>query len=177
MIPAYIIHKKDCSERIPIVNELIQKTNAKLVKAIYYEKNGKKGCRESHTLVANSAKSSHPNSYYLVFEDDCVLLEGWEKALENYENYDIIYLGCNDVCVQTIFGTHALLISPKVRDLIIQHTEEFSEEFEAFDWILSAIIREYRLNLKVMMPNVAIQKEGVISLITGKPRNLLKVFS
>lgn len=177
MIPAFVIHKKDCSERIPIVCDLIDKTNATIVNAIYYEKNGKKGCRESHLLVAKCVKSSNPNSYYLVFEDDCVLKDGWEKALEKYEEYDIIYLGCNDVCVHTIFGTHALIISPKVRDLIIQHTEEYSKENEAYDWILSAIIRNYKLKIKVIIPNVAIQKEGVISLITGNPRKVLKVFS
>lgn len=176
MIPAYIIHKKNCVERIPIVCDLVQKTKATIVNAIYYEKNGKKGCRESHLLVAKSAKYSNPNSYYLVFEDDCILEDGWEKALQ-YDNYDIVYLGCNGGCSHTIFGTHALLISPKVRDFIIQHTEEYSQEFEEFDWILSAILRNYTLRVKVMIPNVANQKEGLISLITGQPRNLLKVFS
>lgn len=137
----------------------------------------KAGCRASHLKVAQMAKELYPTKHYLVFEDDCVLSEDWKACLEGMEIADVLYLGYNDKCRHTTFGTHALLISPKARDNILSKTETLVDsvlDIGAYDHILSKLCRQE--GLLTAMPPVnekdrwAWQQKGIQSLITGRLR-------
>jgi GR25 family glycosyltransferase involved in LPS biosynthesis len=113
----------------------------------------------------------------LVFEDDCVLSEDWERCIEGMEMADVLYLGYNDKCSHTTFGTHALMISPKARDKIIEEADKIKNEVVdkgAFDHILSLLCR--REGLLTALPKIedkerwAVQKKGLVSMITGRAR-------
>jgi GR25 family glycosyltransferase involved in LPS biosynthesis len=176
MLPAFIIHDSSCSERTEIVKELVKKTHATLVWAVMMP-NGKDGCRMSHQAVARLARRLHPTSHYLVFEDDCVLSEDWQKCIEGMEVADILYLGYNGKCEHTTFGTHALMISPKGRDKILSESEKLSDQVVdkgAYDHILSKLCRQEGLLTAMPPPDEkekwAWQKKGLKSLITGQIR-------
>ena len=171
-----MIHDNQCTARDSIVKDLVHKTKATLFQS-YMLQNRNEGCMNSHIGVARLAKALHPLSHYIVFEDDCILEEGWEEALKGLEFADVVYIGYTDKCLEATFGTHALLLSPKARDVIIEHTREeglhVQEKF-AFDWILSALSRKY--GLITCMPKIedrekwCHQKRGLVSQITGKIR-------
>jgi hypothetical protein len=176
VIPAFIIHNPSSSERTEIVKELMLKTKGMIVQAILLP-DGVEGCRQSHSAVARLARSLYPLQHYLVFEDDCVLSEDWERCLEGMEMADVLYLGYNDKCEKATFGTHALMISPKARDKILAESDSLAKIVErknAMDWILSKLCRQEGL-LTAMPPldekeRWAWQKRGIKSLITGQIR-------
>jgi GR25 family glycosyltransferase involved in LPS biosynthesis len=177
MIPAYVLHHPSCHERTEIVKDIVDKTKATVFES-YLLPNGKDGCRWSHIGVAKLAKSLHPEKSYLVFEDDCALEEGWQEGLKGVEFADVVYLGYTDRTKDTLFGTHALYISPKARDVIIEHTEEHKNEVPdkgAYDFILSLLCRRY--GLITCMPRFSdkdkycSQKKGLRSQITGRIRD------
>jgi hypothetical protein len=176
MLPAFIIHNTSSSERDDVVKDVQSKTKAMVVEGVF-EPNRKDGCRHAHQHVARLAKSLHPTKHYLVFEDDCVLSEDWERCIEGMEVADILYLGYNDKCSHTVFGTHALMISPKARDKIVSDSEKLKDEVidrGAYDHVLSKLCRQE--GLLTAMPPVdekerwAWQKKGLKSTITGKVR-------
>jgi len=176
MLPAYIIHNSSSSERDEIVKELLLKTKGMVVEGIF-EANRKDGCRHAHQSVARLARSLHPTKHYLVFEDDCVLSDDWERCIEGMEVADVLYLGYNDKCSHTTFGTHALMISPKGRDKILSDSEKLKDEVidkGAYDHVLSKLCRQEGL-LTAMPPldekeRWAWQQKGLTSTITGKTR-------
>lgn len=165
-----------CSERTEIVKDLLKKTNGMIVSAIMLP-DGLEGNRQSHSAVARLARSLHPTKHYLVFEDDCVLSEDWEKCIEGMEMADVLYLGYNDKGSDITYGTHALLISPKGRDKILSESEKVGKIVDrknAMDHILSKICRQEGL-LTAMPPfhereRWAEQKKGIKSLITNQIR-------
>jgi GR25 family glycosyltransferase involved in LPS biosynthesis len=172
---AFVIHDFEEVSREEIVNDIIHKTKATVFQSCVLT-NGAEGCMKSHIAVARLAKTMC-SGHYLVFEDDCVLEDNWQDALKGMEFADVLYLGYNDKCDKATFGTHALYLSPKARDVIIAHTNEFAKQVEvpfAFDWILSGLCRKY--GLIVVMPKVedkeryCHQKRGLVSQITGKVR-------
>ena len=170
-LPSFVIHNDSCVERYDLVKALKEKTNAVVFDAVMLE-NGKDGCRKSHIEVARFAKVSYPNSRYIVFEDDCVLSEDWEDVIEVSQDIDVVFIGVNDLCDDIIFGTHALILSPKARDVIVEKTEEccsLVSNTGAFDHILSYLIRKYNLSVKIY--RLAMQQEGLRSLITGEFRS------
>ena len=176
MYPAFVIHHTSSTDRVEIVKDIVKKTDATIVQSILLP-NRKLGCTASHLSVAKLAKSLFPLQSYLVFEDDCVLSENWMDALKGVESADVVYLGYNDKCEHTVFGTHALLISPKARDAIIEEADKVKDEVidkGAYDHILSLLCR--RKGLQVAMPKkefrgtFAHQKKGLISTITGRAR-------
>ena len=175
--PAFIIHHSNSSERAELVKDLQRKTGAILVEAIMLP-DGLEGNKESHLAVARLAKSLHPDKHYLVFEDDCVLSEEWNKAIEGMQIADVLYLGYSDKCEHTTFGTHALLMGPKGRDALLHRANIVCHQVlrkQAMDHILSRICREEGL-LVAMPPFVAreyfaYQKKGIKSLITGQIRD------
>lgn len=175
--PAFVIHDNQCYERDEIVKQLVDKTKATVFQS-YILKDGAEGCMASHIGVARLAKGLHPTNHYLVFEDDCVLEEGWEEALKGLEFADVVYVGYNDKCDKATFGTHALLLSPKARDCILDHAREIGSEIRpkwAMDWILSRLCREY--GLITCMPKMddrekwCHQKRGLVSQITLRVRH------
>ena len=177
--PAYIIHHSSCVEREPLVKDLVEKTGGVVIPALFLQDRNA-GCTKSHHAVAWIAKQQYPDSPYLVFEDDCVLEDNWEEALEFFEKShhfdDIVYLGYNDQCEKTVFGTHALLMTPKARDILLEKQEMFMKIVEvknANDWILSALCRHYNLKFSLPIPKNrwCHQKTGLRSTITGNIRS------
>jgi len=176
MLPSFIIHHPSSVERSGIVKDLITKTGGTVVEACLMT-DGKAGCRASHLKVAKIAKELCPTKHYLVFEDDCVLSDDWNYCIEGMEVADVLYLGFNDKCHHTTFGTHALMISPRARDKILSQTEALAGSVidkGAYDHILSQLCRQE--GLLTAMPPVdekdkwAYQKKGLRSLITGTLR-------
>lgn len=177
MIPAYIIHSKTCSERTDLVMKLQSLTNATVVDAVMLPI-PVEGCLKSHIKVAELALANHPNDPYLVFEDDCVLKEGWDLIMKEFPTADLIYLGYTDACEEAIFGTHGMFISPSFRDIIIAHALEYAlkVKFPFYaDWVISKLYKDF--NMKVYSPHHyfrekwCYQKKGLKSQITGKIRN------
>jgi GR25 family glycosyltransferase involved in LPS biosynthesis len=176
MLPAFVIHNPSSSERTEIVEKLVSQTKATVVSAVMMP-NGKDGCRASHQAVARLARALHPTKHYLVFEDDCVLSDDWERCIEGMEVADVLYLGYNGKSEHTTFGTHALMLSPKARDKILSGSEKLKDEVidkGAYDHILSKLCRQEGL-LTAMPPldekeRWAVQKKGLKSLITGQIR-------
>ena len=176
MLPSFIIHHPSSVDRSEIVNELVLKTNGVVVEACLMP-DRKAGCRSSHLKVAQMAKDQYPTKHYLVFEDDCVLSDDWAYCIDGMEVADVLYLGYNEKCWHTTFGTHALMISPKARDKILSQTEALAGSVidkGAYDHILSKLCRQE--GLLTAMPPVdekdkwAYQKKGLRSLITGNLR-------
>jgi GR25 family glycosyltransferase involved in LPS biosynthesis len=176
MIPSFVIHNSSSKDRDLFVDALLKQTRATVFEAIMTPK-GVDGCRQSHINVAKLAKQLHPTSHYIVFEDDCILSENWQEILKGYEFADVLYLGYNDRCSKAVFGTHALYLSPKARDVIIEGAERYKDCVEnkgAYDWILSLLCRKY--GLITCMPKMenrelfCHQAKDVVSLITGQTR-------
>lgn len=176
MYPSFVIHHQGSTDRDDLVVNIVKETGAIIFQSIWLD-NKHKGCSLSHVQVAKMALKLFPLKHYLVFEDDCVLSENWADCLKGLEMADVVYLGYNGKCEHTIFGTHALLLSPKARDAIIDFTSEVAEDVVhkwAFDHILTRICRTK--GLVVAMPKLehkevyAVQKKGLISTITGKER-------
>lgn len=175
MIPAFVIHSLEQSDREDIVQDIIKKTKATVIPAIMIKENGTKGCTLSHIEVAKMAKDAYPEQSYLVFEDDCILKDGWESVLEENQDCDLIYLGYNGLCEHTIFGTHALYITPKMRDFIIEYAEQASSYVRliwAYDHILSLLsqVGGFKICIPKEKDKYAYQKPGLKSYITGNIR-------
>ena len=174
MFPSFVIHSPTHTDRNEIVEDIVNKTGAIQFQS-YLLSDPVRGCLASHVGVAKLAKSLHPESHYLVFEDDCELLD-WQIPIQDASGFDVVYLGYNDKCEWATFGTHALLISPKARDLIIEKVLLWSpvDKKSAYDHLLSRLCREE--GLKVCMPKYEMretfcrQKKGLKSTITGNIR-------
>ncbi len=175
MIPAFVIHADSAVERNPLVDQIVKKTGAIIVEAVMIS-NGAEGCTRSHVEVAKLAKELYPHDSYLVFEDDCVLSDGWDRIIRDNPTADVIYIGYNDLCEHTIFGTHALMMSPKARDLFLQQWKIIGEKVEnkmATDWILSRLFVENKLHTVIPrkeFKDLAMQKKGLVSTITKRVR-------
>ena len=176
MFPAFVIHHNSTTERKDLVDDIVKKTGAIQFQS-YLLQDRVVGCTFSHIGVAKLARSMFPDKSYLVFEDDCVLLDDWDYIVKTFPDYDILYLGYNSRTPDKVFGTHALYISPKGRDAIISLAEGQVEEVfrkEPYDWLLSDLCREKGLSVCIpkveMKDNWCVQKKGLVSLITGKER-------
>lgn len=173
---AFIIHSSACQERREVVDELVKRTGGEVVDAVMLE-NRVEGCMRSHLKVAALAKQVAPNEPYMVFEDDCILEDGWDGILSQSQFADLLYFGYTDANKDTIFGTHALWISPRLRDLFLEKGEEYTFKVRAswaVDWIIPKLCQDFKLN--VFRPTYelrekwAYQKRGLTSQITGKIR-------
>lgn len=173
---AYIIHHDQCLDRKDSVQELQQRTGAEIVDAVW-EDDRVKGCKLSHMKVAWQSKQDNPNKPYIVFEDDCEILEDNDVILSSLPDADVVYFGFNSMGYHKegkyplIFGTHALKISPKARDVIL-HYAEWSQE--PFDHILSKLCHSFHLTVShhdwSNRETYVRQRKGLISTITQKPR-------
>lgn len=178
MPPAFVIHYSGCKDRDEVTADLINKTKATLVESCWLPEHPLRGNTLSHIQVAKLAKTLHPTQHYLVFEDDCELAEDWSDCLKGMEFSDVLYLGYTDKSKDVTYGTHALYLSPKARDVIISHAEGLGNRVDrkfAFDHILSKLSREQGLITcipkKEECQRYAQQKKGLKSYITGKIRN------
>lgn len=177
MLPAFVIHHSAHSERDEVVKQIQEKTKAITFEA-HILPDRVRGCLFSHIGVAKLARSLYPTSSYLVFEDDCELSDDWDKLLADVSGVDVCWLGYTDKCDWATFGTHALVLSPRARDLVIEKACLYGKDtFEknAYDHILSKMAREE--GLKVAMPpydrrkEFCRQKKGLVSTITGRVRD------
>ena len=133
MLPCYIIHNYEQVERKEIVEKLIEMTGAKVVEAVWSKENPVWGCRESHKKVAKIAKQEYPDSAYLVFEDDCEIVDpSFLKIILEHTDVDILYFGINGFCVhqkpfplQHSWGTHAMMMAPRARDMLLEKEEKY----------------------------------------------------
>ena len=187
MLPAYIIHNSDQVERKEIIEKLIQTTGAKVVEAVWNTKDPVWGCRESHKKVARLAKEEHPDRSYLVFEDDCEIVNPnfLELLLENPE-VDILYFGVNGFCTHQLpfklrhsWGTHAMMMTPKARDIFLANEAEYLQmRFPLGNHPLDQLfcVMEAKEDLKVWKPDERTmkkwvrQKPGLKSAISGSIR-------
>jgi hypothetical protein len=178
MIPAFVIHDSQCHERDEIVQDIVNKTGAIVVEAILC-KHGAEGCTKSHLKAAELAKELFPHESYLVFEDDCCLIDGWDDIVKKNRGADLIFVGYTDMCEHTVFGTHSLYVSPKTRDCFLLQAEEIGRSLPmphtmATDWIYSRLVGRNNLRCVLPMPNekniYCFQKKGLRSTITGKIR-------
>lgn len=176
MIPAFVIHDMNNQERKETVRALCEKTGASIVNAIVLP-NGREGCLKSHIKVAQLAQQLFPDQHYLVFEDDCVLEEGWDCILKEFPNGDLVYLGYTEASKDTIFGTHGMCISPRLRDIILAHGLDYAFKVRfpwAADWVIPKLCKDY--GMEVYRPAYeykelwCYQKRGLKSQITGKIR-------
>lgn len=175
MLPAFVLHNSASTERDEIVRELVKKTGATQFQSFLLD-DRVMGCLESHLGVAKIAKALHPTSDYLVFEDDCELFDGWEQ-MRDVSGVDVVWIGYTDRCEHSTFGTHALRMSPRARDKILELSYSVGRRTQAknaFDQVLSKICREEGLSEAMpkyeMREQFAKQKRGVVSLITRRPR-------
>lgn len=180
--PSFVIHSSLSSDRNELVEKIVKETGAEVVEAVWYPDDGKKGCRESHKKVAQMAKDRAPEASYLVFEDDCEFVsDRWYYPTVAGEDLDLVYFGVNGYGKffgqMYSYGTHAMLVSPKVRDLILEQTDDLVDkvyEKGAFDHILNKIC--YDNNCTVWRPTAkdgerwVRQAKGYKSTITGKLR-------
>jgi hypothetical protein len=181
MLPSFIIHHPSSVERSGIVKELITKTGGTVVEACLMS-DGKAGCRASHLKVAKIAKELCPTKHYLVFEDDCEFVsDRWNFPMIAGEEIDLVYFGVTGYGKffgqMYSYGTHAMLVSPKVRDLILDQTDSTVDkvyETGAFDHILNKIC--YDNNCTVWRPTAkdgerwVRQAKGYKSTISGNIR-------
>ena len=176
MFPAFVIHHPIHTERDDIVSDLVKKTGATQFQS-YLLSDPVRGCLMSHIGVAKLARSLHPDSHYIVFEDDCELSENWQLPLQDASGFDITYIGYNDKCEWATFGTHAMLVSPKARDILIDKVAlwgPMEHDRNACDHIISKMCRVE--GLSVCMPKYerreefCRQKKGLKSTITGQIR-------
>jgi len=175
MFPAFVIHHPIHTEREEIVSDLVKKTEATQFQS-YLLTDPVRGCLMSHIGVAKLARSLFPDKHYLVFEDDCELLDDWKLPLQDASGFDVAYLGYNDKCEWATFGTHAMLISPRARDILIDKVALWApmDKNNATDHLISRMCREE--GLSVCMPRYEMrerfcrQKKGLKSTITGNIR-------
>jgi hypothetical protein len=188
MLPAYIIHNSNQIERKDIVDKLIHATGGTIVEAVWNTLDPIWGCRESHKKVARLAKEEHPDSPYLVFEDDCEIIDAsFLTLLKENPTVDILYFGINGFCIHIqpfplkhSWGTHALYITPKVRDTLVEKEPmymlmTFPRKEHPYDELLC--VMAFFEHWTVWKPDEASitkwvrQKPGLVSSISGNIRN------
>ena len=187
MLPAYIIHNSQQTERKDLVNKLIQATGAKVIEAVWSTEDPVWGCRESHKKVARLAKEEHPDSAYLVFEDDCEIVDpGFLFLIFSHLDVDILYFGVNGYCVHQkpfplkhSWGTHAMMMTPKARDTLLEKEElylqlPFPLGNHPYDQLMCVMAEGEQLKVwkpdETEMTRWVRQKTGLKSSISGKIR-------
>lgn len=133
MLPAFIIHHKDQEDRKDLVQALVQATGAIVVDPVWIPQDPVKGCRESHRKVALLAKENFPDSPYLVFEDDCEIMDlNFLDLLKEHPDVDLLYFGVTNYSNYKLpfplyhsWGTHAMMITPKVRDIFLSTLNDY----------------------------------------------------
>lgn len=166
MLPSFIIHHAEQHDRKYLVQALVKATGASVIDAVWIPEDPIKGCRESHIKVARLAKELYPDSPYLVFEDDCEIVDPhFLDLLNEHPDVDILYFGVTNYSQHTLpivlyhsWGTHAMMITPKARDLFLSKLEEylalpFPQDKHPVDQIYCVL--EVKESLKVWKPRMS----------------------
>ena len=125
-----------------------------------------------HFHIFNDMIKNNYNNI-VVFEDDIILVEDFNKKIESYTNqldndYDILWIGTccnlhtlktsNDInvyrCERGSRCTHAYVISRKACEKIIQVLDSINEPI---DWFFNKIIKQLNLNNYWAEPELSIQ--------------------
>lgn len=183
---AYILHHPSMTERDPLVQALIQATNAEVIEPVWIPENPVRGCRESHKKVLG-LNLEEP---CLIFEDDCeIVREDFLCLLEEHKECDMIYLGVCDYSKNVVqhpiplihsYGTHAYFVNAKARQTLFHNidkelTRPYQPNQHAIDQLYNVI--EFEQKLKVWKPPKSQcrqwvqQKEGLQSSISGVVRS------
>lgn len=182
MLPAFIIHHENQDDRKDLVKALVEATNGTVIDPVWIPEDPVKGCRESHRKIALFAKEKFPDSPYLVFEDDCEILDPhFLDLIKEHSDVDILYFGVTNYChhklpfpVYHSWGTHAMMITPKARDIFLVKVDEylslsFPHKKHPVDQIFCVMeaeesLRVWKPDLKSMEKYVR-QKPGLLSTI------------
>lgn len=156
MFPAYILHHSSTKEREQLVKNLQEQTGAIVFDPVWLPENPPRGCRESHVKLANTMKEINPDSPYIVFEDDCEIIDpGFYSLLSDHPHVDLLYFGVTQYGTlnryhnipHCSFGTHAMYITPKARDIFLEHWNEIVQEgIPHIDQIWNVIEHNYSLS-------------------------------
>lgn len=180
MLPAYVIHSVNQPERDSLVKRIVKLTNAKVVEAVWDVKRPHCGCRASHRKVAELAKLEYPDSAYMVFENDCEIVD--ESFLNlDCKDFDVVYFGINGSCIHNIpvickhtWGTHAMMITPRARDIFLRDEEKyllmpFVHKDHPIDqlWCVIQHIEKLRVFVPDEIKKYVRQKTGLKSSISG----------
>lgn len=187
MLPAYIIHHKKQHDRKDLVQALVDLTGATIVEPVWIPNDPIRGCRESHKKVARLAKERNPEKAYLVFEDDCEIIDpNFLDVLKEHPDVDILYFGLTHYVDHTLpfpirqsCGTHAMMMTPKARDIFFSKVDEylnlpFPHDNHPVDQIFC--VMEVKESLKVWKPHeksverYVRQKPGLFSTISKTMR-------
>lgn len=163
MVPAFILHHMSTKERNEIVAVLQKQTGATIFDPVWLPDDPPRGCRESHVKIAAYMKEHNPESAYIVFEDDCEIIDPNFLSYRSLDpDADIFYFGFTHVgtffkppsfYIKCFFGTHAMYITPKARDLLLEMWEGFVKEgIRHIDQIWNMI--QHRFALRVWKPDL-----------------------
>jgi len=198
MLPnPYIIHLESCTEREIIQTELeaffqvkipffhaisaIKDSNLLWKSPQGYKplRPGELGCVESHYILY---KENMHKDFLTVFEDDAEVIDmnGLGEFLNTIPNdFDILLLGYNQIVKGTVlqhyktvtefWGTHAMILSKKSRDLFINEYDYLKSigQMQPADWLWNSIIQNNSLTVYTPLKPSIVQKEGLLSAITG----------
>jgi GR25 family glycosyltransferase involved in LPS biosynthesis len=187
-IPIYVLHHPTCTDRTDIVADLVARTGAVIIEPVWLPEDTRRGCRESHMLVANRAKEEHPNKPYIVFEDDCVIIKpDLLQLIQKHSGVDLLYFGVSGwsihdkpIRLSHSWGTHAMYITPKARDVFLDAVPgELLREYPSVHYPVDQIwcIVAHEKNLVVWRPSKnreekwVQQKVGLVSRIDFKKRH------
>lgn len=147
--------------------------------------NGMIGCLLSHTGLLEIVQDTK----YVIFEDDCECvstLDDTNNFIKSLPEYDLVCLSASEyvsysstenssiVSIKRFHGSHALILTQKAVERIIETFEKYSEKkiFLPADWLYSIAIQEH--NLKCYGPTNSKeffkQTSGLVSSINGKIR-------
>ena len=141
---------------------------------------GASGCKLSHYyLLKNIQKETNSNKYFIILEDDCVLLDKFWQNLteslkqieENNIDFNILYLGCNlhsakafDVLNKNLLicnlehghTTHSLLFKKENIPIVLKHIENSKQEI---DEVYTQLENRY-----IVYPMITYQRETISNI-------------
>jgi GR25 family glycosyltransferase involved in LPS biosynthesis len=201
-IPCFVIHREQDKDREPLIQTLQRDLHSNLIRVEGvngsqlvadghptkhpHEKNpttvGNVGCTASHIHIIRTALSQGQETI-AIFEDDAVLHRAINDEIFLLNPWDMVLLGTNEIVesimknvihVRRFWGTHAVVLRGKAMRAILSEYERLVKEGYAYpaDWLYSAAIKNHDLIAVTPQSNYIIQKEGIVSICTGKIRTL-----
>ncbi len=175
-MPSFVIHLKSATDRLYLIEDLKQHTTAlEIWDAV---PGGVKGCLMSH-LTMYEEMLRRGESQWLVFEDDCEVLESFSTV--TFPKADVFLLGANEYVqevkgeafsqVNRFWGTHAMIMTKEGAECILKAYRECHPSIP-FDWLVNYAIEKKGLNVKGFLEckKYVRQKPGLKSDITGNIR-------
>lgn len=196
--PFQIIHRQCDIDREPLVNDLLKVfKRATVFEAIDGQQlkhlPRRHPWENKETSLGNIGNTASHCHIYLnalkegkevmgILEDDAVVVGDVDSYLEVAGQWDILYLGVNEVVegiekdtgilVKRSWGTHAVLCNEKAMRAICDTYSRTILERYAYpaDWLYNRAIKDYNLIAYCPKQNIVIQKPGLISIATQNLR-------